>query len=201
MAFPTVQQIINRDNNFTLAQKRVLRDIFRHAFDNVGQDLAIGPGTGITAGTGTKAVWNVVRGEDVVVSTLFVDLTGLRGSTTDLDIIGVTAAANCHLGQIEYAKMGTLFAGEMRCIEVPAGGVTDIDLYSATESTGVEDAAVTGLVEAAMVTSGAVWTAGRSLPFISIPANGKYLYLANGAGAVPGTFTAGQFELRFFGTP
>ena len=165
---------------------------------------ALSGGTSVTPGTGTSAaetrdsgVWT--QGS-VIVTRFVVDLTGVVGSTTDLDIIGNTLAASANWGQITTAVNGVITGGKVTCLEVPAGGVTDIDFYSATVSTGVENDLITGLVETALVTSGGVWTSGRTLGMTTVPPANDYLYIVNGAGAVPGTFTAGKFLIELYGT-
>ena len=91
-----------------------------------------------------------------------------------------------------------MVGGRITCLEVPAGGATDIDFYSATEATGAQDALVTALTETALVTSGGAWSSGTTKGMTAVPAANEYLYITNGAGAAGGTFTAGKFliELR-----
>lgn len=158
----------------------------------------------LTAGSGISAAERYVTSYHTIggikTTRILTDLTGLVGSTTDLDIIGNTGgAANCHFGQVTAARSGTLIGGQVTCLELPAGGVTDIDFYSATEATGAQDALVTSLTETALITAGGAWTSGASKGMTALPAANEYLYVANGAGAVPGTFTAGKFLIELFG--
>jgi len=129
------------------------------------------------------------------------DLTDLVNSTTADDIIGESATANCHMGQITAAIHGSVFAIEIMCLETPAGGDPDIDLYSATESTGTENALVTDLTETLLHAHGASWAVGEVSATSAVPAANEYLYLAVGsAGGAPGTYTAGKFRIRIYGT-
>ena len=131
---------------------------------------------------------------------IVVDLTGLVGSATDLDIIGNTGGAtSAHAGQVTVAINGTLVGGCVTCLEVPAGGATDIDFYSATVSTGAQDGAVTSLTETVLVTSGGAWTSGATKGMTTVPPANDYIYICNGA-ASGGTFTAGKFLIELFGT-
>lgn len=141
----------------------------------------------------------VRRSGTLIVTEIIVDISTLVGSTTDLDIIGESAAADCHWGQITIAKNGTLIGGSVTCLEVPAGGVTDIDFYSATVSTGTENVDVTTLTETALVTSGGVWTSGAVKGMTTVPPANDYLYIVNGAAGVPGTFSAGKFLITLYG--
>ena len=140
-----------------------------------------------------------LRNGTLVTTRILVDLTGLVGSATDLDIIGNTGgAASAHFGQHTVAKLGALVGGRVTCLEVPAGGADDIDFYSATVSTGAQDVDVTTLTETALVTSGGAWTSGASKGMTALPTANDYLYIVNGA-ASAGTYTAGKFLIELYG--
>ena len=141
---------------------------------------------------------SIVRSGTLITTRIVVDLSTLIGSATDLDIIGESAAASCHWGQVTTAKCGTIIGGRVTCLEVPAGGSTDIDFYSATVSTGTQDVDVTTLTETALVTSGGAWTSGATKGMTIVPPADDYLYIVNGA-ASGGTFTAGKFEITLYG--
>lgn len=156
------------------------------------------PGAGITDGVGTVFKSSVQRIGDIFKTTIIIDLTGLSSSTTDLDIIG-TGLSAAHLGQITAAKNGTIFAGRVACLEAPVGGVTDIDLYSATEATGVFDGGIAALTETALLTSGAAWTIMRELSLTALPAADEYLYLTGGAAGTAAAYTAGKYIIELEG--
>jgi hypothetical protein len=84
-------------------------------------------------------------------------------------------------------------------LEAPAGGEPDIDLYSATESTGTEDAAITGLVETALLLTGADWTIDLVRALTDIPADVEYLYLVGSGAGTDAIYTAGKFLIELFG--
>lgn len=157
-------------------------------------------GAGITGGVGAIYRSMVERTGGIIRSTIAIDLTGLASSTTDLDIIGVGASV-AHLGQMTAARNGTNLSCRMICLEVPAGGVADIDFYYATEGTGVFDSLITALTETAIITAGGAWTLAlmkAAASGVEIPAN-AYLYLTCGAGGTAATYTAGKFEIIFTG--
>ncbi len=154
---------------------------------------------GITAGAGTICEHRISKFGTLIKTEILVDLTGLNSGGSAGDIIGVNSAADCHIGQITAAKNGTIFAGSMRCLETPATGEDDIDLYCATESTGTEDAAVGGLVETALLDAGENWTAAMCKGLTANPAANQYLYLVSSGGATAGTYTAGIFEITLWG--
>lgn len=159
--------------------------------------------TVLTKGAGVSAAETYavgyLRNGTLVTTRMVVDLTGLVGSATDLDIIGNTGgAASAHWGQITVALNGTMCGGRVTCLEVPAGGTADIDFYSATVSTGAQDVDVTTLTETVLITSGGSWTSGLSKGMTTVPPANDYLYICNGA-ASGGTFSAGKFLIEFFG--
>jgi hypothetical protein len=154
-------------------------------------------GAGITGGTGTVYRTNVFKQGGVIKTQIYIDLTGLASSTTDLDIIGV-GSSPAYIAQITTALNGEIFAGRMSCIEVPATGADDIDLYSATEGTGVFDAGIATLAETALVTAGGAWTRLPKL-FTALPVANAYLYLTGGEAGTAATYTAGKFLIELDG--
>ena len=161
-------------------------------------DKTMTVGTGFS-GTGTIYKTAVYKVGDLIKTEIIIDLTGAKSSTTDLDIIGNHASNPSHIGQITAAVNGTNRAGRITCLEAPAGGVTDIDLYCATEGTGAFDGGIAALAETALVTSGGAWTSGASKGFLAEPAADAYLYLTGGAGGTAGTYTAGKFLIELWG--
>lgn len=153
-------------------------------------------GTGITAGTGTLVGTSYSVQGTVKVMRVLIDLTGLNSGGTAGDIIGVDGTANpCYIAQIPSTF--TVLGGRMTCLETPAGGDTDIDLYSANEGTGVEDQAITALTETQIINAGAQ-TAGTVTYFAADPAANQYFYLV-GQGTANATYTAGRFLIEVFG--
>jgi hypothetical protein len=163
------------------------------------QTLAGGAGAGITGGTGTIYQTSVWLNGGIYTTRILIDLTGLASSTTDLDIIG-TGTNPAYIGLLTAAQNGgTILTVSMQCLEAPAGGVNDIDLYSASEGTGKFDDAVTGLTETALITSGGAWTNGTTKAATVVPLSTEYLYLTGGAGGTAATYTAGKFLITLLG--
>jgi hypothetical protein len=168
-------------------------DLGKLAFqDSVYSNLDIG--TGISTGVGTICKAHAAINEGVYLVRVLVDLTGLNSGGTANDIIGVNSASNCYIARLPAM---TVLGGRMTCLEAPAGGDTDIDLYSALEGTGVEDAAVTGLTETLLINAG-TQSLGTVTHFAADPAANHYLYLA-GQGTANATYTAGRFLIEIFG--
>ena len=160
----------------------------------------------MTVGTGISAVSNaivkhsVVTVGNIIETTIALDLTGLNSGDALYDMIGKTATANCHYGQITAAINGTILSGYMQCLETPTTGEPDIDVYTATVATGTEDASITALVETAVLNTAVDWT-GILAPkgFTTVhPANG-YLYLVGSGGGTDGVYDAGKFILKMYG--
>lgn len=155
-------------------------------------------GSGITGATGGHIEHNVVRIGALIKTEIIIDMTGLDGPGTADDIIGQSAAANCHLGQITAAKNGTIFAGEMRCLEAPAGTNIDVNLNAASVGTGVENADVKALDGYAQLLNAGNWTVNTFKGLTAFPAANSYLYLSSGV-ATEAAVTAGIFVITLWG--
>lgn len=169
------------------------------AVDMSGLAVASGAGVGITAGTGTIYRSSVEKVGGIFRTSILIDLTGLASSTTDLDVIGV-AGGGCHLGQVTAAQNGTILGIRMTCLELPAGGADDIDLYSADESTLAFDSAISAATgEVALITAAAAWASGTVKASTGVPVANQYLYLLGGEAGTAATYTAGKFLIELFG--
>jgi hypothetical protein len=160
--------------------------------------------TGLTAGTGiTDASGEVYKSwveryGTVIKTTILMDITGLRHSAA-ADIIGNDGTANpCHIGQVTAAINGTIFSGRMVCLEQPT--VQDLDLYGATEGTGVENGAIADLTEKQII-NGGTQSVGTTTYFdnANLPAANDYLYfVCQSAGDAD--YSAGKFLIEMWGT-
>lgn len=159
--------------------------------------LSTEAGPGITGGTGAVFASAVQRIGGIIKTQLLIDLTGLNSGGTAGDVIGTDGAGAAYLCQMNASEVGTLMGGSMTCLELPAGGDTDIDLYAATEATGVEDTAITALVETQLINAGAS-SLGTADFMSALPADGQYLYLV-GQGTSDATYTAGRLLIEFWG--
>jgi hypothetical protein len=164
-----------------------------------GSSLATGPAAGITSGDGTICETAVVSEGGFKKTTFVIDLTGLASSTTDLDIIG-NGAEPAYIGRITTAESGIIIGGTITCLEVPAGGVTTIDWYAATEGTGAFDTGIGTLTETVMHTASGASTLGLVVPIVadSVAAN-AYLYIVGGAAGTAAAYTAGRFRVELIG--
>ncbi|HUS40429.1 MAG TPA: hypothetical protein VMX74_13335 [Pirellulales bacterium] len=170
-------------------------------YENLKADLGTfaldtAAGTGITVAAASYAA-GVEKHGTLFKTTIAIDLAGLR-STAAGDIIGDDGTStDAHIGNVTTAKNGTIFAGKIECLELPAGGDPDIDLYSAVESTGSEDDAITGLTETQLIDSGD-HAANLTKSLTAFPANGEFLYLVAGA-TTDADYTAGLLIITLYG--
>ena len=161
-----------------------------------GNTIATTAGTGITTGTGTVYEAGVIKIGEVFHTTILLDLTGLASSGSG-DIIGKDSTANSHIGQITAAVNGTVLGGKLTCLEAPAGGDPDINLWYADEATGTEDAAITGLSNQVQICNSGDLALNSVVSLATVAAD-KYLYMATGA-ATNADYTAGKLLIEFWG--
>jgi hypothetical protein len=154
-------------------------------------------GTGITTGTNTVYRADVQKLGNIFHTRILIDLTGLASSGNG-DIIGKAATANSHIGQITAAVNGTVLSGKLTCMEAPAGGDPDINLWYADEATGTEDAAITGLSNQVQMCDSGDLALGSMVSIPTPPAADKYIYMVTGA-ATDANYTAGKILIEFFG--
>ena len=162
-----------------------------------GNTIATTAGTGITTGTGTVYQAGVIKIGEVFHTTILIDLTGLASSGSG-DIIGKDSTANSHIGQITAAVNGTVLGGKLTCLEAPAGGDPDINLWYADEATGAEDAAITSLTNQVQMCDSGDLALNSVISIPTPPAADKYIYMATGA-ATNADYTAGKILIEFFG--
>jgi len=139
---------------------------------------------------------DVATNVNIVKTTIMIDLTGLKDGGTAGDIIGKDGSGVAFIGKVTAANQGSVFGVTMTCLETPAGGSTDIDLFSATEGTGVNDTAIGDLTETQIINAGAA-SAGTMVAGGDIAAD-QYLYLVS-QGTGDATYTAGRFLIEITG--
>lgn len=166
------------------------------AADISTQNVKMVPSSVITA-SAAAVKQAVIQHGDIIETTIWIDLTGLKSVNTAGDIIGDTGVS--YIAQVTAAINGTIFAGEVGCSEVPTTGDDDIDLYAATEGTGAYDGAIGDLTETALMAAGGAHAIGTIKPLTALPVADQYLYLTSGNGDTAGTYDAGQIYIKLFG--
>lgn len=161
--------------------------------------LEIGAGAGITDAAAMYRNWVERKNSSIIETHILIDLTGLR-STAGGDIIGDDGAGTpCYLGMLTDKCNGDIFAGRVDCLEVPAGGDPDIDLYIAVEATGVEDAAITTLDETILLNAGDHAANATKGFAVTADCNGQFLYLVAGA-TTNADYTTGILHIILYGS-
>ena len=145
----------------------------------------------------------VYRVGGVIKTEILIDISGLRSSGSDDDVIGDEGTGAAHLGRITTARNGLIWKGRMSCLELPGAGNPAVALWSATENTGVEDTLITALTQTELLQSqgdGTDWIDGDETRIPTMPAAGQYLYLVCGDSSGPDAdYTAGRFLIEFWG--
>ena len=193
--------VVESDNAYSTALFSVSAITDGAATVTRGQQLTgtTAPGPGIDGAVGGFIATSVTPFGAAIKTDIFIDLTGLNEGGTAGDIIGINGTGAAYLGRIVAPRSGVIFGGRMTCLETPAGGGTDIDLYAADEATGVEDTAISVLTETQLINAGAS-SNGSTDPMTALPTIGQYLYLV-GQGTSDATYTAGVLHIELWGLP
>ena len=200
MATTTFNGPVRSENGFQQISKAANGTITVTSGDKMAVEATASAGI-----EGTAAVYvtqvnrlksDVSTNVNIVKTTIMIDLTGLKDGGTAGDIIGKDGSGVAFIGQVTTANQGTVFGVTMTCVETPAGGSTDIDLFSATEGTGVNDTAIGDLTETQIINAGAA-SAGPVVAGGDIAAD-QFLYLVS-QGTGDATYTAGRFLIEITG--
>lgn len=192
----TIDGVILKDSNVTIASTLTSTSTLTTVMP------VTAPGVGFDTTGGVKFATYGKRGTSgLYVTDIYVDLktAAVSSSTTDLDIIGEAAGGVAYIAQVTAANMGTVVAIKMSCLEAPTTGIADIDLYAATEGTGVFDGGIAALTETALITAGGAWTNGASKGATALPTADQYLYLTGGAAGTAGAYASGKFLITIYG--
>ena len=170
-----------------------------NALDVSANGALMSPGTGLSTATGFVYKVGIERHGDIITTRIYMDITGLNSGGAAGDIIGKDGGtANCHFGQITAANNGTIYAGWIDVGEAPAGGDPDINLYSADEATGAENAAISGLTNATALCNSGDLAVGTRVNLTAFPAADQYLYLTVGT-QTAADYSAGMIIVTLVG--
>jgi hypothetical protein len=200
MGTTTFNGPVRSENGFQMVSKNATTGtITVTSGDKMGTEAASGAGI-----EGTAAVYvtqvnrlksDVSTNVNIVETKIMIDLTGLRSTAAD-DIIGKDGSGVAYIGRVTTANQGVVFGVTMQCLETPAGGDPDINLYSADEATGVEDTPIADLTETEIINSGDL-AAGTLVAGGDIAAD-QYLYLVAGS-TTDADYTAGRLLITITG--
>ncbi len=162
-----------------------------------GNDMSVIATNGISGFAGAYGS-SVIKTGTLIKTTIMIDLDGLEGGDAG-DILGDATPSISHLGRFTVARSGTLFHGQITCLETPAGGATDIDFTTADEGTGVQDTAISALTNGTILLNTGSWSEGVVFETMSaLPLADQYLYMVDVAGDTT-EMSAGIFLLEFWG--
>ncbi len=200
MATTTFNGPVRSENGFQQISKAANGTITVTSGDKMATEATGGAGIEGTAAVYvtqvTRLKSDVTTNVNIVKTTIMIDLTGLKDGGTAGDIIGKDGSGVAFIGKVTAANQGSVFGVTMTCVETPAGGSTDIDLFSATEGTGVNDTAIGDLTETQIINAGAA-SAGTMVAGGDIAAD-QFLYLVS-QGTGDATYTAGRFLIEITG--
>jgi len=162
----------------------------------------------ITAGANSPTVTRqtTMRIGNKIITEISVDLASnsTASNTALARVIGkASATENCFIAEISQATHGLITYAEMACLEIPAGGVVDIDLRLGTASdddqgSGTVSGGVVLIECAADLTKGSrVGAAVTEADYESDSA--KYLYLTSGKTGTTGAYSTGKLLITLEG--
>ena len=201
MATTTFNGPVRSENGFQMVSKNATTGAITVTS---GDKMAV-EATGSAGIEGTAAVYvtqvtrlksDVSTNVNIVKTSIMIDLTGLKDGGTAGDIIGKDGSGGAFIGHVTAANQRTVFGVTRTCVETPAGGSADIDLFSATEGTGVNDTAIGDLTETQIINSGSL-SAGSLVAGGDIAAD-QFLYLVS-QGTGDATYTAGRLMIEILG--
>ena len=157
------------------------------------------PGTGISGEANAICNHQVVKVGGIYRTEIYIDVTDLQGGGTIDDIVGGSGdAVNSHIGQITAAINGTIIAAKTLCLEAPAGGDPDIEIWRADDATLAGDYLITGEDDEIQLVAGGDLTLGSLDYWTALPAANSYLYMVCGT-VTDVQYTAGKFVLTLWG--
>ena len=137
-----------------------------------------------------------------IITTIQVDLTGLKSANDDGDIIGIDGTDGAYLLQYKTATHGILYKSEVICLELPTASSNvslDFDIAAVAASDGAyDDDANAGTFH----TGGGNVALGTSQVDLAMGTltNNHYIYLLTGAGHTGASvFTGGKLVIKLYG--
>jgi len=191
-----------------LARMEALLENLKREIDFTGSDLLIGKKQAATHGAGAISteiapVTYISKVSNEIITTIQVDLTGLKTKSDVGDAIGIDGTDACHLLQYNSTTHGVLYKVSMSCIELPTAAsnvLLDIDLITQSAADAAYDDDVSG--GTAILTAGGNFALGTTLQnlVVGAPTTGHYLVMADGAThSAASVFTAGKFLIKLHG--
>ena len=137
------------------------------------------------------------------ITTILVDLTGLKTDEDAQKVIGLGAGGAAYLLQYNASTMGILYKAQLECLEIPtaAGSLNlDIDIRAINAADKEWDADASSY--RVILNSGGDMAKGQTFEGLAVvPTDEDYVYMSTGAaeGGGDGQYTAGKIAIRLFG--
>ena len=157
------------------------------------------PGAGITSATGeVHKSWVEYFGNNIVKTTIYIDVTGLRHTATNKVIGDDGTTTPAYIAKIVAADHGTIFSGRMTCLEVPDSTAINMAIYRSTSGTIKEGDAASGMAGTGMVCDGGDQSIGEVTVFTNtiLPDANDYLYMVCDASGADADYTKGKFLIE-----
>jgi len=162
-----------------------------------------GPGAGMIGTNGSCEVFVHEVGKEIV-TTVEIDLTGLKKKSDVGDAIGVDGTDGAYLFQYKAGTHGILYRIEVICIELPTAAsnvLLDFDIISQSAADVAYDDDISG--GTALFAMAGNIAKGSILSDEAIgtqPTESHYVCLADGAtSSAADTFTGGKLVIKFYG--
>ena len=137
-----------------------------------------------------------------IVTTIDIDLTGLKKASDVGDVIGLDGVAGAYALQYATATHGILYRVELTCLELPTGTnvLKDFDLILHSSSTLAYDGDASGGESIFAATENIAKGQTMTNETVGTVTSGNYLYLCEGATSTgAAVFTAGKLTVRLYG--
>ena len=159
---------------------------------------------GAGAATGSAFHCKTVSINGETITTILVDLEGMKSKNDEGDVIGIAGTNSASLMKWDTSEHGIMYKMEAACVEAPTGGTEDIDIRSNAAGGLTYDG--DGNAFTALLAAGGDWAVGKRLGTdgangtqTQIAANGDHIYLVAGDAGTDGIYTAGKFIIKFYG--
>ena len=176
------------------------------AAKHAGLTVDGGTGAGL-AGTGTAPSQSVLTIEDQIITTIKIDLAGLKKESDEGDVIGLASGGAAYLMIYNPNTHGVFHKIEISCVELPTGTnvLKDFDIISCDEinlaQAGDAAGATNPVSITAMAGNIALGQTYQDLTAGQPNASGDALYLCEGATSTNAQlYTAGMLIIRFYGS-
>jgi hypothetical protein len=141
-----------------------------------------------------------------ILTTIDIDLTGLKKVSDDGDAIGLDGIADASMLTYSLSKHGIPYRIELTCLELPTGTnvLLDFDIMAINAALAYNGDVAGAGGSVTLLTGGGNIAKGQTMTNETLPAvaDGQFLHLVEGATSTNAQlFTAGKLTVRLYGRP